>query len=38
MSGKALTVNEVEVNKNKFHGSKWPIVLDLVNINRTVIL
>ena len=36
MSGKTLNYNKVEINKNKFHGSKQSIVLDSVKINRIV--
>ena len=36
MSGKTLNFHELEINKNKFHGSKQPIVLDSVDINNIV--
>ena len=36
MSGKALNFDKVEINKNKFHGSKKSIVLDSMDINRIV--
>ena len=36
MSGKTLNYNKVEINKNKFHGSKQSVVLDSVKINRIV--
>ena len=36
MSRKTLCFDEVETNKNKFHGSKQPIVLNSVDINKIV--
>ena len=36
MSRKTLCFDEVETNKNKFHGSKQPIVLNSMDINKIV--
>ena len=36
MSRNTLNFDEVETNKNKFHGSKQPFVLDSMDINKTV--
>ena len=37
MSEKALKFDNITVNKKKFHKSKQPLNLDLVNINQIVI-
>ena len=37
MSGKTLKIDNVKVNKNKFHASKQAIDLNLVDINKIVI-
>ena len=37
MSEKALKFDNITVNKKKFHESKQPLNLDLVNINQIVI-
>ena len=37
MSEKTLKFGNVEVNEKKFHASKQPIALDLVDINQIVI-
>ena len=37
MSGKALKLDDVEINKKEFHASKQPISLDLANVNKILI-
>ena len=37
MSGKTLKIDNIKVNKNKFHASKQAIDLNLVDINKIVI-
>ena len=36
MSKKALECDNVEVNKKKFHPSKQPIPLNLLNVNQFI--
>ena len=36
MTEKTLQFDDVEVSKKKFHGSKQPIALNLVDINQIV--
>ena len=36
MSRKSLNFDEYEINKNKFHGSKQPIGINAMDINRKV--
>ena len=37
MSEKDIEIWWYEVNKNEFHASKQPIILDLVNTDKTVV-
>ena len=36
MSGNTLNFNEVEINKNRFHGSNQSIELNLVDVHKIV--